>query len=190
MANEKTSKQYLLKGEACWAHVTSPETYQGNEIGYSIMVKLESDEKTEAFKNELEELFNEAEADFDTKINRKIPMNLSVKEDKNFGECFKAKTKHEFKDKATGELIKRKVPIFKANGEPLEAGVKVGNGSKVQVKVSAEPYAMNSKNYGVTLRLLAVKVDVLKEYNSAKTAEDYGFDMDVATDTDDEAVDW
>ena len=155
------SHQVLLKGTAYWAHTDSPEMYQGNALGYSIMVKLDSDEATEKLKNRLEEIFNEAEGELATNVNRKYPVNLGVK------------------DKATGELIKRKLHVFKANGEPLEAGTKIGNGSKVQVKVLAEPYAMSSKNYGITLRLLAVKVDNLIEYNSGKTAEDYGFDMDV-----------
>ena len=173
------SHQLLLKGTAYWAHTDRPEMYQGNALGYSIMVKLDSEEATEKLKNHLEEIFNEAEGELATKVNRKYPVNLGVKEDTKYGECFKARTKHEFKDKTTGELIKRKLHVFKANGEPLEAGTKIGNGSKVQVKVYAEPYAMSSKNYGITLRLLAVKVDNLVEYNSAKTAEDYGFDMDV-----------
>ena len=193
MAKEKLGKQYKLNGTAIWAHTDSPEKYDGKEIGYSIMVRLESDEKTEAFKNELEELFNEAEGSLEKKANRKVPINLSVKEDKDYGECFKAKTKHEYKEKKTGELIKKTLPVFDRFGQPLAKGTKIGNGSTVQVKVQADPYVMNGKNYGVTLRLLAVLVKDLKEYTGGKSAEDFGFDIDSADDegfNSDEAVDW
>lgn len=178
MAKEQLGKQYKLNGTAIWAHTDSPEKYDGKEIGYSIMVRLESDDKTEAFKNELEELFNEAEGSLEKKANRKVPINLSVKEDEKLGECFKAKTKHEFKDRNTGELVKRTLPVFDKYGKPLAKGTKIGNGSTVQVKVQADPYVMNAKNYGVTLRLLAVLVKDLKEYTGGKTADDFGFDVE------------
>ena len=193
MAKQKLGKDFMLSGTACWAHTDSPETYEGKEIGYSIMVKLESDEKTEAFKNALEELFNEAETQLDKKVNRKVPINLAVKEDKEYGECFKAKTKHEFKDKNTGELIKRTLRVFDKYGEPLPKGTKIGNGSKVKVKVTADPYIMSSKNYGITLRLNAVLVEELKEYTGGgSTAESFGFEVAQKPDNDfdDEAVEW
>lgn len=193
MAKQKLGKDFMLSGTACWAHTDSPEVYEGNEIGYSIMVKLESDEKTEAFKNALEELFNEAEAQLDKKVNRKVPINLAVKEDKEYGECFKAKTKHEFKDKVTGELVKRTLRVFDKYGDPLPKGTKIGNGSKVKVKVTADPYIMSSKNYGITLRLNAVLVEELKEYTGGgSTAESFGFEVaqKPENDFDDEAVEW
>ena len=104
-------------------------------------------------------------------------MNLSVKEDKEYGECFKAKTKHEYKNKQTGELIKKKLAVFDKYGEPLPIGTKIGNGSKVQVAVTASPYVMNAKNYGITLRLNAVLVKDLKEYGNG-SADSYGFDIE------------
>lgn len=193
MAKTKLGKDFKLNGTACWAHTDSPETYDGNEIGYSIMVKLENDEKTEAFKNALEELFNEVEDQLDKKGNRKVPINLSVKEDKEYGECFKAKTKHEYKNKLTGELVKKTLPVFDKYGEPLPKGTKIGNGSTVQVAVTADPYIMNAKNYGITLRLNAVLVKDLKEYSGGGSAEGYGFDVEAKAegavgDTDD--VEW
>lgn len=193
MAKQKLGKDFMLSGTACWAHTDSPEVYEGNEIGYSIMVKLESDEKTEAFKNALEELFNEAEAQLDKKVNRKVPINLAVKEDKEYGECFKAKTKHEFKDKVTGELVKRTLRVFDKYGDLLPKGTKIGNGSKVKVKVTADPYIMSSKNYGITLRLNAVLVEELKEYTGGgSTAESFGFEVAEKPDNDfdDKAVEW
>lgn len=191
MAKTKLGKDFKLNGTAVWAHTDSPETYEGNEIGYSIMVRLESDEKTEQFKNALEELFNEAEEQLDKKPNRKVPMNLSVKEDKELGECFKAKTKHEFKDKTTGQLVRRKLAVFDKYGEPLPVGTKIGNGSKVQVAVTADPYVMNAKNYGVTLRLNAVLVKDLKEYTGGGSAENYGFDVEAKSELDEsDDVEW
>lgn len=191
MAKQKLGKEMKLNGTAVWAHTDSPEVYEGKEIGYTIMVRLESDEKTEQLKNALEELFNEVEDQLEKKPNRKVPMNLSVKEDKELGECFKAKTKHEFKDKTTGQLVQRKLAVFDKYGEPLPAGTKIGNGSKVQVAVTADPYVMSAKNYGITLRLNAVLVKDLKEYKGGGSAENYGFDVEAKGELDDsDDVEW
>ena len=42
--NTQKTKPITLKGTAFWAHLSKPEKYQGTEIGYSIEVKLESEE--------------------------------------------------------------------------------------------------------------------------------------------------
>ena len=42
--NTPKTKPITLKGTAFWAHLSKPEKYQGTEIGYSIEVKLESEE--------------------------------------------------------------------------------------------------------------------------------------------------
>lgn len=174
MANNQM--QLKIRGKAYWAHVHSPETYEGQQLGYSIMVKID-DDKLEALKNKLENLFNEAETTMAKKPNRKKPMNLSIKEDSKAGECIKAKTKHYYKNRETGEITPKTLPVFKKNGEPLEQGVKIGNGSEVIINVTPSPYVVNSSTYGVQLRLNAVQVLNLVEYGTP-SAQAFGFDIE------------
>lgn len=173
MANNKM--QLKIRGKAYWAHVHSPETYEGKPLGYSIMVKID-DDKLEALKNKLENIFNEAEPTMAKKPNRKKPMNLAIKEDTKAGECIKAKTQHYYKNRETGEITPKTLPIFKKNGEPLEQGVQIGNGSEVVINVTPSPYIVNSNTYGVQLRLNAVQVLDLVEYGT-RSAEAFGFDV-------------
>lgn len=180
MAQQQSIK---INGTAYWAHITKPETFNEKEIGYTIMVKPDDNETTEKLNNYLENLFNEEEANLAIKVNRKKPMNLPVKEDANAGECFKAKTNHFYKNKTTGEITPKVLPIFKKDGSVLEQGVLVGNGSKVCIDVTPNVYAMSSVNYGVTLRLNAVQVLDLKEYSATKSAESYGFTTEASEET-------
>ena len=174
MANNQM--QLKIRGKAYWAHVHSPETYEGKQLGYSIMVKID-DDKLEALKNKLENLFNEAETTMAKKPNRKKPMNLSIKEDSKAGECIKAKTLHYYKNRETGEITPKTLPVFKKNGEPLEQGVQIGNGSEVIINVTPSPYVVNPSTYGVQLRLNAVQVLDLVEYG-ARSAQTFGFDIE------------
>lgn len=172
MAKEKT-KAITLKGTAFWAHVVKPEVYEGNELGYSVQVQLDSVEATDKIKNDLEEFWEDNKPE--GKIDPKVAPNLSVKETPNGDECFKAKTKHYIED-ANGQKIPKKLPIFKADGEPMEAGTLIGNGSKVQVNVTPAVYRTSSKNFGVTLYLNAILVSELVPYGD-RDAESYGFDV-------------
>ena len=172
LAKEKT-KAITLKGTAFWAHVVKPEVYEGNELGYSVQVQLDSEEATAKLKNYLEEFWEDNKPE--GKIDPKTAPNLSVKETPNGDECFKAKTKHYIED-ANGQKIPKKLPIFKADGEPLEAGTLIGNGSKVQVNVTPAVYRTSSKNFGVTLYLNAILVADLVPYGE-RDAESYGFDV-------------
>lgn len=174
MANNQM--QLKIRGKAYWAHVQSPETYEGKPLGYSIMVKID-DDKLENLKNKLENLFNEAEPTMAKKPNRKKPMNLSIKEDGKVGECIKAKTLHYYKNRETGEITPKTIPVFKKNGEPLEQGVLIGNGSEVVINVTPSPYVVNPSTYGIQLRLNAVQVLDLVEFGG-RSASAFGFDTE------------
>ena len=175
MANNQM--QLKIRGKAYWAHVQSPETYEGKQLGYSIMVKID-DDKLETLKNKLENLFNEAEPTMAKKPNRKKPMNLPIKEDGKVGECIKAKTLHYYKNRETGEITPKTLPVFKKNGEPLEQGVLIGNGSEVVINVTPSPYVVNPSTYGIQLRLNAVQVLDLVEFGGGRSASVFGFDTE------------
>ncbi|WP_251454903.1 hypothetical protein [Veillonella intestinalis] len=174
MAKQET---IILNGTAYWAHVVTPEEYNGTPIGYSIIVDFEDDEKLARFQDYMEK-FYEANKEDTWKTDPKMTPNLPLKETKvgdgETRECAKAKCVHEYQDKKTGEIIAREVPVFDEYGEPLPKGTYIGNGSKVQVNVTPRVYMTNKKNFGVSLRLNAICVTDLVAYGS-KNADSYGF---------------
>lgn len=187
--NTQKTKPITLKGTAFWAHLSKPETYKGTETGYSIEVKLESEEANKKLENYLENYWEEQKTGrfSDKKISEKASPHMPSKEDNEGNTVFKAKTKHFFEDKVTGEHIKRTVPVFDSTGKPLPAGTLIGNGSKVQINVTPSAYCLSSTNFGVKLLLNAVLVSELVEYNTSKSANDYGFEVTEDNEVNDEA---
>ena len=61
------TKSIVLKGKAYWAHVRTPEKWDGEETGYSIMVQLESEEKLEKLKKYLSVFWDEHKSELDGK---------------------------------------------------------------------------------------------------------------------------
>lgn len=192
MANNNGTLKMKITGTAMWAHVRKPETYKGNELGYSIHVVMEDDALKKFEGAILEFLADELENGSlkDTRVDRRTAPTLPIKEDKNGKLSVKAKTKHYIENKATGERMQRILPIFDKTGQPLDTSILIGNGSIVQVAVEAKPYVIHSKNYGITLYLSAILVKELKEYNADKNATSYGFDIEESEDTDGEELEF
>lgn len=179
----------LINGTAYWAHVQKPEEYSGSQIGYSIVVDLEDDEKLEKLQVHLANVFNEEAKEQGWKLDPKTTLNLPIKENTTANgetrECIKAKTKHEYQNKTTGEIVKRSVPIFDEYGEPAPKGTLIGNGSKVQINCTPHCYMINRKNFGVTLRLNAICVFELVEYSAGeRNANSYGFSIKEKSESD------
>lgn len=172
MAKDKV-KPITLRGTIYWAHIVKPEQYEGKDTGYySVLVELESEEKTNKLKSFLEDFWEENKPE--GKLSPKAELNLSVKETPDGNEAFKAKTKA-YDEDDNGTKVKRKIPIFKGDGTPMEAGTLIGNGSKVQINVTPSAYRTSTTNYGVTLFLNAIQVDDLIPYG-VKDAAGYGFE--------------
>lgn len=171
-----------LNGKSKWAFTNKPEQYEGNDIGYSIQVEMDTD-KLNALKESLIEFFNEELANGSLKgkkIDAKATIQLPIKEDDNGNELVKAKTKHFYINKATGERINRTLPVFDKFGKPLSTSVNIGNGSEIQVACEASAYVASKKSYGVTLYLTGVLVKELIEYNGGTTASALGLDVEEA----------
>ena len=84
----------------------------------------------------------------------------------------KTKTKAYYEDKDTKALTKKALPIFDSKGVPTAAGI--FGGSEVKLKVEAVCYCSSaSKEYGVSLRLIAVQIIKLAERGGDGSA--YGF---------------
>lgn len=171
MAQKDKPKAITIKGTAYWAHVVTPETYDGKEIGYSIQVELDEERQKKLIKY-LEQFWEENKPD--GKMSPKVDPNLPFIETDDGNIRFKAKTKHEYKAQ-DGTMQQRYIPIFQADGTPLPKGTLIGNGSKVQVNVTPATYRVSQSSFGVTLYLNAVLVEELVEYG-VRDASSYGFE--------------
>lgn len=177
MAQDKFTKVTTPKGEAMWANIKNPETYQGNVVGLTIQVKFDQ-ESTTKFINLIQAEFEKAKSSpyFKGKQWSKDPA-LSYREDKDGNILFKFKTKHEYK-RADGEIVKRTVPVFDAKGVPFKSDDEIGNGSVVKVACQIVPYHISSKNNGVTLYLDGVQILDFKPRNTGASASALGFGVE------------
>ena len=178
-ANFNNLKTIKVKGTVKWAHVWQPAMYQGNPLGYEIDLYPDAD-KLPKIEEYLLQTFADAVEDMDA-INMKVEPTLPIKEDKEGVQFIKAKAKHQYQNRTTGEMVKRVLPIFDKYGQPLAEGTLIGNGSELNVVLRVRPYRVTSKNFGIALDIQAIQVLNLVEYG-AKSAIDYGFDVEEPTD--------
>jgi hypothetical protein len=87
---------------------------------------------------------------------------------------FKMKAKITTKD---GTVITQRPGVFDASGSVLASDVTVGGGSKVKVSAELAPFFTDLVGAGITLRLKAVQVIELVQYQG-KTADKYGFKVE------------
>lgn len=92
--------------------MSKPEKYQGTEIGYSIEVKLESEEANKKLENYLENFWEEQKTErfSDKKISAKASPHLPTKEDNEGNTLFKAKTSTSLKTKLQGNVSTEQFP--------------------------------------------------------------------------------
>lgn len=161
------------KGSALFAHVFSPEIYEGKEVGYSIQMKLNK-EDTDALIAKIDEELDRAKHEMKLKPGQKWSSEpfLSYREDKDGDIVFKFKTNSEVRFK-TGETKKRVVPVYDAHNNIIK-DVNIGNGSTVRVAYTIIPYFVSKMINGIKLRLDAVQVIDLVEFGE-RSATSFGF---------------
>lgn len=174
------TKSIVIKGKCKWAKVWETGTYQGTPTGYSIEVAPESDEEVLKVLATLQNVWDDYKDDVlkDKKFSPKegflyLGGTAPDEDDADQKRYFKAKRKHEFKDRETGKIKPITIPIFDCYNVPMQKGTLIGNGSEVEISVRPKVYAMKKDTYGVSLQLLAVRVNKLVEFN--KDATSYGF---------------
>jgi hypothetical protein len=87
-----------------------------------------------------------------------------------------------FKQKAKGKTregvtFERRVALYLKGGVPLPKDKKIAGGSLIQVSYEANPFYTGGLGAGVSLRLEAVMVHELVEWQG-RDASGYGFDVD------------
>ena len=167
MAKNEYTKGTTPIGEAYFAHLISPEEYQGKSTNkLTLMLKL-SPKDTEALKKKIDA---EWQKFVESEEGQKHEYVNGVKEYKD-DEFFKFKMTHIIKTQR-GEW-ERTVPMFDAACKALKEPVELGNGSKVRVAYELAPFYITDKNYGIVLRLVGVQV--LKLESVEETADSMGF---------------
>lgn len=160
-------------GVAFYPHLRQPEVYEGAEIGYTCKLML-TPEETEELKALLEQELEFAKKMTDFAGKKFNKPTLGMGEDKDGNVIFKFKKLAHFKSKS-GEVITTTVPIFDATGKPIPKEVNPANGSQIRVAFSVYPFYKSSAVHGLSLRLEAVQVIELKEYNGQQNADGFGF---------------
>jgi hypothetical protein len=171
MNNEKMTTP---KGIALYPHLDKPDT-KFDDVGvYQLSLRLAKEEGVE-LQNTLQEILNKhtdlikKQTGKDPKI-QPLPIKENSDAEGNEVLDFKFKLKPQLRTRS-GEIIEQRPQIFDAGLKPM-GKVGIGNGSTVKVSFVAAPYQAPI-GAGVTLRLNAVQVIDLVQYNGG--AESSGF---------------
>ena len=170
------------KGKAKWCKWQKPDQFGK----YSVDLYIEDEEVRQEFINKLEELKEKAKKEVVAK-GKKIMLDMPVYKEDDEGNIF-----FNFKrDAVKKDGTEIKIPIYNVYGkEDKEFNALIGNGSIIKVKYAANPYYIPAtKMLGVSLKLLAIQVIDLVEYQEGGSA---GFsneaEDDFTTPTDEESV--
>lgn len=180
MPSTKKDRQFINgitpKGECYYAFLRKPEMYEGNEIGYSIQIKM-SEKDAQEFEDMLLTALEDAKDSFELKAGKKWSKEPSIGKHtlKDGSVVFKFKAKTEMKSK-TGEIKKRTILVVDAFNHPIKAE-DLGNGSIIKVAYAAAPYWMNNNVNGMALYLRGVQVLKYVPFGG-NTAEGLGFEVD------------
>jgi hypothetical protein len=181
MAQEKAPSFLTPKGIANYPKLTVPDTKFNAEGHYSVKLQFTGDEAQElsAFLDEKsEEAVAEAKAENKPKAGQKAkPIKEADKpyswdDDGNLVVSFKMKASGVTE---AGKAWSRKPALFDAKGKPLGEGVNIGGGSTLIVSYTPSPFYTALIGAGISLRLEAVQVIDLKEYQGS-TADSFGFE--------------
>jgi hypothetical protein len=160
------------KGKAVYPHVNEPNT-RFNPMGeYSCSISV-SEEDGEAFKKQVEEIYDAAYARECVIHNKKLKKASSfpVGQDDEGDWVIKAKQPAKVESKA-GKVYEFGIKLFDAQG--ILCNAQVGSGSTVKMAVEPRTWYVSSLGFGVTLSLKAVQIIDLVE-KGGSNATSFGF---------------
>jgi hypothetical protein len=194
MAGKKKNFIPTPIGTAVWPHLHSPDTKFDKDGGvYRVQVAYdaESDEATTLVK-QINAWVDQAIAEENARL---IADGKKAKKPESFKRAdlpFKMELNDEgeetgrmlfnFKQKAKGKTregvtFERRVALYLKGGVPLPKDKQIAGGSLIQVSYEANPFYTGGLGAGVSLRLEAVMVHELVEWQG-RDASGYGFDVD------------
>lgn len=188
-ANTKPITATLPRSPAVWPKLDQPDTKWKPEGEYVTKQRIPLAD-AEPFMKQIDELAERHLAAVRKKlIEDKKPAEakkLSLSKDKPYVAevdedgnetgyiTIKAKMKASGVSKKTSKPWKRKPPIYDAKLQPITACPPIGGGSELKVSVTFEAYDNAKREVGVTCRLEAVQLLVLRTF-ADKDAAQYGF---------------
>lgn len=154
-------------GKAFYPRVVTPDTKFNVDGVYSCRLHV-SEEDYEAFKAQLapmvEQEYNKyCIAKGKDKLKRAIEP-IRITDDGDFEISAKQPAKIRTKE---GETIEMKIALYDADVQPMTGDVTIGSGSKLRMSVQPYCWYVPSTGFGYTLKLKAVQVLELVEYDSS-----------------------
>ena len=168
------------RGILMFPYLFSPDTKFDSVGVYTVQLRLQGDPAAK-LKGDLESVLEEHIKEVATTTGKKpekvlpIPMkNVTDDAGVSFIE-FRFKMKPSFKSK-TGEQVDQRPQVFDSKLQPLTEESCLGSGSEGKVSFDAVPYN-TSFGCGITLRLRAVQIIDLVQYNGGNSASS-GFEIE------------
>lgn len=174
MAKREFTQGVTPKGSLLFPHIYEPETYEGKDVGFTVNIKFDQKE-TDAFIAVIDKELEKAKHSIKLKPGQKWSVEpfLGYREDKDGDIVFKFKANSHYTTKS-GETHKVTIPVFDAHGKPIKDPLSIGNGTIAKVAYTLVPYWISKVVNGIKLRLDAVQIIDLKEYEQ-KDAKGFGF---------------
>ncbi len=183
---EKVKQITTPAGTASYPFLTRPNTKFDADGEYRVTLILPANEAKPLMKSideAMKESFEKAKSDNPKKaksIRMAKPPYTNVTDD-NGNETgdiqFGFKMKAKITPRNGGEPFEVKPALFDAAGQSLPKTVSIGSGTKMKICAELIPYFTDLVGAGITLRLKAVQIIELIEYNG-QTADKFGFGVE------------
>ncbi len=185
MSSKPKNIRYVSpKGRAIWPRLNAPDTKYKPEGEFSARLGMQQDDpETQAFLKKLEGIRDDAWAKFVSENPKKKKATMAPfyreetdDEGDETGEIsFNFKMKHKIKVKATGKEFTLVPTILNAKKVILKNPPNIGSGSVLKVSFEIAPYFNEKdKEFGLSLRLIAVQIITLVEFGGAgRAANDF-----------------
>ena len=157
------------KGKAKYPWLNRPDTTFIEEGVYQCNLVLSKKAASKMMK-EIRDLHKEAQIMYKKKNKSGKKAKLPFFENDDGDIEFKFSQRAKIKNKKTGEVFEKTIPLFNASNRPLYTP-NVGTGSIIKISYEPYQYFHQTQGAGVTLRLKAVQVLDLVEWS-----QDYGFE--------------
>lgn len=202
MASKKQKPVVSPKGTAIWPKLNEPDQYdESQDPEYKVTLAFDAEDKAvQGFLATIDEkcdtAFKEALEDKTAAQRKKFTQYVPYEkeEDNETGEetgrvLVKFKSKADIKDKRTGKMIRKTLPIFDARAaQPMKNPPRIGNGSILKVaSVFSNPWSNPSaKQAGASLYIQAVQLIELAEYGG-QGGDAFGFGEEDGFETEDDS---
>lgn len=164
------------KGTAKYPWLTEADTQFVKEGQFHVQLEVSQD-KAVGIIEKLTAVLDDAYTNLCREKGKKLNKVPFFEETDEGNVIFKFKQNRIIKRK-DGTTVEVKIPLFDSKGKPIMDKPKVGNGSVIKTSFTAMPYFNQiNKGVGLSLRLVAVQIIDLVEFNSGN-AESYGFDAE------------